>query len=108
MAWSITHGLKLGILRNPKNRSILAKIGIMRFSDIRPKSSQLYPVFFFTEKPVSTRALMTLRYECWYDFPLSSLSLAFRLVLLPNDRISEAFGLRVRWHSAKAWSNSGM
>ena len=51
---------------------------------------------------------MTLRYECWYDFPLSSLSLAFKLDLLPNERISEAFGLRVRWHSAKAWSNSGM
>ena len=102
MAWTITQGLRLGIFLSPKSLSILARNGIKGFSDIRPKSSQLYPVFFFVLKPVSVRVWITLWYECWYDFPVSCLSLAFRLDLLPNDRMRWAFGFRVRWHSVRA------
>jgi hypothetical protein len=50
--FTITQGLKLGILLSAKMFSILAKEGTNRLSDVLPKGNQLYSIFLITANPV--------------------------------------------------------
>ena len=58
-AYTITHGLKIGIRLKAKSFSITTKKGIKRFSEVLPRGNQLYPIFCFTVNAVWDRTRIT-------------------------------------------------